>query len=107
MKCSNFEKIINLAAKDTRRGVRVVAKVFYRVLRKKGFSESQIIDIATNILNCLIESLNRGKNKIDATNKSKEKPRIMAISSRSIATKTIAKFARKHENQVSVCSAIL
>ncbi len=41
---SNFEKIIDLAAKDTKKGARVVAKVFYRILRKKDFSDNQIID---------------------------------------------------------------
>ena len=62
---SNFEKIIDLAAKDTKKGARVVAKFFYRILRKKDFSENQIIDISTNILNCLVESLQGYEKKIE------------------------------------------
>lgn len=80
MNCPDFEKVINLAAKDTRRGVRVVAKVFYRILRKKGFSENQIIDIATNILNCLTESLKGDDKKIDNANASKRGTPKVAIS---------------------------
>jgi hypothetical protein len=65
MNNTNFERIISLAAKDTKKGSRVVAKVFYRILRKKGFSENQIIDIATNIINCLTESLKGYEKKIE------------------------------------------
>lgn len=66
----NIEKIIELAAKDTEKGARVVAKFFYRVLRKKGFTESQIINISTNVLNCLIESLHGYENKVETVHES-------------------------------------
>ena len=65
MNTLNLEKIIDLAAKDTEKGSRVVAKVFYRLLRKKDFSENQIIDISTNVLNCLVESLQGYEKKIE------------------------------------------
>jgi len=69
MSIIQFEKVINLAAKDTEKGARVVAKVFYRILRKRGFSENQIIDIATNVLGCLTDSLRGYEGKV---NKKKE-----------------------------------
>ncbi len=65
MNNTDFDKIINLAAINTEKGARVLAKVFYRILRKKGFSVNQIIEISTNILGCLIESLNGYEKKMD------------------------------------------
>ena len=72
MNNSDFERVINLAAKDTKKGGRVVAKVFYRILRKRGFSENQIINIATNILNCLIDSIKVDEKKIDNASEHKK-----------------------------------
>ena len=65
MNSSQMDRVINLAAKDTKKGARVVAKVFYRILRKQGFSENQIIDITTNILSCLIEKISWDEQKIE------------------------------------------
>ena len=65
MNITDLDKIINLAAINTEKGARVLAKVFYRTLRKKGFSVNQIIGISTNILGCLIESLNGCEKKMD------------------------------------------
>ena len=59
MSHSSLERIIGLAAKDSKKGARVAAKVFYRILRKNGFMDNQIINIATNILSCLTESLKK------------------------------------------------
>ena len=65
MNSTDFDKIINLASKNTEKGARVLAKVFYRTLRKKGFTVNQIIEISTNILGCLIESLSGYEKKMD------------------------------------------
>ena len=65
MNSSDWDRIINLASKNTEKGARVLAKVFYKTLRKKGFSVNQIIEISTNILGCLIESLNGYEKKMD------------------------------------------
>lgn len=62
-----FDRVIDLAAKDTKKGARIVAKVFYRILRRKGFSKNQIIDIATNIIDCLTVSLKGYEKRIDKT----------------------------------------
>ncbi len=76
MNNSHFERVINLAAKDTKMGARVTAKVFYRILRKNGFSENQIINIATNILNCLTKSLKSYEEKIEKTRKEEGVPKV-------------------------------
>jgi len=67
MSNNNIEKIINLASKDPEKGARVVAKAFYRILRKNNFTENQVINIATNILNCLTESLIGYEEKVEKT----------------------------------------
>ncbi len=64
MNDSDFEKIVNIASKDTKKGAEIVAKNFYRILRKNGFSEEQIIGIATNLIDCLTESLKGCEHKI-------------------------------------------
>lgn len=48
-----FEEIIRLAAKDAEKASETVAKVFYRILRKNGFTNEQIVSVAGNILDCL------------------------------------------------------
>jgi glycosylphosphatidylinositol transamidase (GPIT) subunit GPI8 len=63
-----MDKIIQLAAVDAERAARVVARSFYRVLRKNGFTDDQIINVANNMLDCLLESLDGYKEK-NATEK--------------------------------------
>ena len=65
MDSRGLDRIIALARKDSRRGARVVAKVFYKILRKEGFNDGQIISIASNILECLIQSLKSSQTQID------------------------------------------
>jgi hypothetical protein len=60
---SQMEKVIQLAANDAERAARVVARSFYKILRKNGFSNEQIIAVANNMLECLIESLEGYKQK--------------------------------------------
>ena len=101
MNNNQFEKIVNLAAKDTKRGARVVAKVFYRILRKKGFSENQIIDISTNILNCLIGKLNGYEDKIEDVNERREETHNSMVSKDKTSASTISKFSNKYQYRES------
>ena len=87
----NLEKIIDLAAKDTEKGSRVVAKVFYRILRKKGFSENQIIDISTNVLSCLIGSLKGYEKKIEHVNEDR-------VDTKETAARTQTKFRTRYHD---------
>ncbi|MBZ0155147.1 MAG: hypothetical protein K8I29_02905 [Alphaproteobacteria bacterium] len=58
-----FDKIVMLAAKDTERAARIVATSFYKVLRKNGFTDEQIVNVSSCILDCLLESLREYKQK--------------------------------------------
>ncbi|MFO0754744.1 MAG: hypothetical protein U0411_15625 [Thermodesulfovibrionales bacterium] len=55
-KCS-FDQIAILAAKDAGKATRIVATSFYKVLRKNGFTDEQIINVSSCILDCLLRSL--------------------------------------------------
>ena len=66
---NQMENVIQMAAEDAERAARVVAKSFYKVLRKNGFSNEQIIAVANNMLECLIESLEGYKQKRGAKEK--------------------------------------
>jgi len=84
MNNSDFEKIINIASKDTKKGSEIVARFFYRILKRNDFSQEQIIEIATNIISCLNRSLKSYENKIttEKTHQVKEK------------VKPVSKFSR-------------
>lgn len=54
---NRFEEIVRIASRDTEKASRLISKSFYKVLRRNGFSDDQIISVASDILGCLIESL--------------------------------------------------
>lgn len=58
-----FETLVQLASKDTEKAAEYVAKSFYKILRKNGFSNDQVISVANNILDCLIQTLDSCKEK--------------------------------------------
>ena len=91
-----FDRVIGLAAKDTKKGARVAAKVFYRILRKKGFSENQIIDIATNIIDCLTVSLKGYKKKIENIKEKDEQPHKEITPGKEKVAMAFAKYRRKN-----------
>ena len=84
MNNSDFERIINIASKDTKKGSEIVARFFYRILKRNNFSQEQIIDIATNIISCLTRSLKSYEKKISAEKIHKEEDTV----------KTSSKFTR-------------
>jgi len=57
MSTHDFERIVGLVSKDTSKGAAIVAKLFYRILRKNGYTEGQIISISANLIDCLTKSL--------------------------------------------------
>ena len=59
----HMDKIIRLAAEDAEKASRLIARSFYKVLRKNGFTDDQVISVANNMLDCLIESLDGYKKK--------------------------------------------
>jgi hypothetical protein len=52
-----FDEYVKLAANNTEKAAKIVAKSFYKILRKNGFDDAQIVNVANNILDCLIHSL--------------------------------------------------
>lgn len=54
---NKFEEIARIASRDTEKASRIISKSFYKVLRRNGFSDEQIISVASDILGYLIESL--------------------------------------------------
>lgn len=69
---NQMDKVIQLAVVDPERAARVVARSFYKVLRRNGFSDDQIIAVANNILDCLLESLDGYKQKSQADQNAQE-----------------------------------
>ena len=80
MNNSDLERIVNIASKDTKKGSEIIARVFYRILRRNNFSQEQIIDIATNIISCLTRSLNSYEKKINTESTRKQKDTVKASS---------------------------
>lgn len=58
-----FDDYVGLAVKDAERASEIVAKSFYRIMRKHGFTDAQIINVANNILDCLIQTLDSYKER--------------------------------------------
>ena len=80
MNNSGFEKIVNIASKDTKKGSEIIARVFYRILKRNNFSQEQIIDIATNIISCLTRSLKSYEERINTEKTRKEEDTVKASS---------------------------
>jgi hypothetical protein len=59
-----FDEYVDDAIKNTDHASELIARSFYKILRKNGFTNSQIINTANNILDCLIKSLDGYKDKI-------------------------------------------
>jgi hypothetical protein len=80
MNNSDFERVVNIASKDTKKGSEIVARVFYRILKRNNFSQEQIIDIATNIIGCLTRSLKSYEKRIITEKTRKEEDTVKASS---------------------------
>ncbi len=52
-----FDVYVKLAINDSEKASEIVAKSFYKILRKNGFTDAQIINVANSILDCLIQTL--------------------------------------------------
>lgn len=60
---NKFEEIIKASSGDTEKASEIISKTFYKVLRRNGFTDDQIISIASNLLGYLIEGLEGYKEK--------------------------------------------
>ena len=59
-----FDEYVEDVVNNTDHASELIARSFYKILRKNGFSNSNIINTANNILDCLIKSLDGYKEKI-------------------------------------------
>lgn len=59
-----FDEYVEDAVNNTDHASELIARSFYKILRKNGFSDSKIINTANHILDCLIKSLDGYKEKI-------------------------------------------
>ena len=59
-----FDEYVEYAINNTDRASELIARSFYKILRKNGFTNAQIMNTANNILDCLIKSLDGYKEKI-------------------------------------------
>lgn len=66
-----FDQLVKLAARDTEKAAEIVARSFYKILRRNGFADDQIIGVANSILDCLILTLDGYKEKSEKKMKSR------------------------------------
>jgi len=62
--CRTIEKMLQMSSEDRAKASRVVARSFYRMLRKNGFSQSEIMTFSGQILDEVIKDLKISGNGI-------------------------------------------
>ena len=62
-----FDEYVDYAINNTDHASKIIARSFYKILRKNGFNDSQIINIANHLLDCLIKSLDEYKEKVNGS----------------------------------------
>ena len=55
--CGAMERIVEVCARDQERAARFVARSFYKVLRRNGFSKNQVIDVASHLIDALVTEM--------------------------------------------------
>lgn len=55
--CRTIEKMLQMSTEERTKASKVVAKSFYRMLRRNGFSQSEIMTFAGQILDEVIKDL--------------------------------------------------
>ena len=65
--CETLERILKMSAGDREKTGKVVARSFYNILHKNGFTQADIMDVAGHILDGVIKDMkNNGKDKESA-----------------------------------------
>lgn len=73
MNSSEFERLVDASSADAEKGAEIIAKTFYRTLRKNGFSERQIICVGTTIISCLIDHLREYEQRVEQKDQNRRK----------------------------------
>ena len=58
-----FDELVIVAVNNSEKASEIVARSFYKILKKNGFNDNQIINVANNILGCLIKTLESFKER--------------------------------------------
>ena len=62
--CETLERVLKLSADDREKTGKVVARLFYSILRQNSFTHAEIIDVTGHILDGLIKDIKvNGKDK--------------------------------------------
>lgn len=62
--CETLEKMLKMSAGDREKTGRIVARSYYKILRRNGFTQSDIINVAGHLLDSVITDIkNNGKDK--------------------------------------------
>jgi hypothetical protein len=67
-----IDDYVKLAAKDAEKASETVAKSFYKILKRNGFTDAQVINVASTIIDCLTQTLEQYKDKKGIKEKSSE-----------------------------------
>jgi glycosylphosphatidylinositol transamidase (GPIT) subunit GPI8 len=59
-----IRKDIEIPSDDSAKAARILARSFYKELRKNGFGDQQIIQVASELISCLNRSLEGFKKKV-------------------------------------------
>ena len=63
-KCQTIEKMLQMSSEDRAKASKVVARSFYKMLRRNGFSQSEIMTFAGHLLDGVIRDMKvNGKDK--------------------------------------------
>ena len=63
--CDTMEKMLQLSPDNRERASKVVARSFYRVLAKNGFSHSDIMNFAGNLLDEVMKDMRAGEEETE------------------------------------------
>ncbi len=86
-----YDQVLMLATKDAEIATKIVAKSFYKILRKKGFTDDQIVYVSSYILDCLLQSLRGYKLETSETTESNSLQKSMVFQGPNAAAAQIIK----------------
>jgi hypothetical protein len=62
--CETLERMLKMSAGDREKTGKIVARSFYNILRKNGFTQADIMEVAGHILDGVIKDMKvNGKNR--------------------------------------------
>ena len=72
--CRTIEKMIQMSAEDRLKASKVVARSFYRMLRRNGFSQGEIMAFAGHLLDEVVKDMKVNGKDDDSVTGAQRKP---------------------------------